>query len=125
MRRPSPVIHNHNVPFLRQSWCWTAGLQPTAGEVHIDTEPSRQPAYAQTHYERTRPNGQGFKCLIMTSFWWRFSRGHRTVRWLAQHKHKTTTSEMDLLHSAYKHLVLPPNYQGKRIVRYKLCPKMC
>ncbi|KAK0747186.1 hypothetical protein B0T18DRAFT_391503 [Schizothecium vesticola] len=51
------------------------GLQPAAGEVHIDTEPSRQPAYAQKLYERARPDGPGFKRFIMTSFWRTFSPG--------------------------------------------------
>ncbi|KAK1827158.1 hypothetical protein QBC39DRAFT_334406 [Podospora conica] len=51
------------------------GLQPAAGEVHIDTEPSRQPAYAQKMYERARPDGPGFKRFIMTSFWRTFSPG--------------------------------------------------
>lgn len=50
------------------------GLQPAAGEVHIDTEPSRQPAYAQKLYEKARPNGTGFKRFIMSSFWRTFSR---------------------------------------------------
>jgi len=49
------------------------GLQPAAGEVHIDTEPSRQPAYAQLLYAKARPNGPGFTRFIMSSFWRAFS----------------------------------------------------
>lgn len=49
------------------------GLQPAAGEVHIDTEPSRQLAYAKKLHERSRPGGPGFKRFIMSSFWRTFS----------------------------------------------------
>lgn len=49
------------------------GLQPAAGEVHVDTEPSRQPAAAQRAYERARPDGPGFKRFIISSFWRTFS----------------------------------------------------
>jgi len=49
------------------------GLQPAAGEVHVDTEPSRQAAAAQRAYERARPDGPGFKRFIISSFWRTFS----------------------------------------------------
>jgi len=52
------------------------GLQPAAGEVHVDTEPSRQLAYAQKLYEKARPEEggrPGFKRFIMSSFWRTFS----------------------------------------------------
>ncbi|KAH8901501.1 hypothetical protein GQ53DRAFT_7020 [Thozetella sp. PMI_491] len=49
------------------------GIQPPAGEVHVDTEPSRQLAAAQRIYERTRPGGPGFKRFIISSFWRAFS----------------------------------------------------
>jgi hypothetical protein len=49
------------------------GLQPAAGEVHIDTEPSRQLAYAKKLYAQARPDGPGFKRFIMSSFWRAFS----------------------------------------------------
>lgn len=49
------------------------GLQPAAGEVHVDTEPGRQPAAAQRAYERARPNGPGFKRFVISSFWRTFS----------------------------------------------------
>ncbi|KAK4444720.1 putative ga4 desaturase family protein [Podospora aff. communis PSN243] len=51
------------------------GLQPAAGEVHVDTEPSRQWAYAKRVYERARPEGPGFKRFVMSSFWRAFSGG--------------------------------------------------
>lgn len=49
------------------------GLQPPAGEVHIDTEPTRQPEAAKRAYEAARPNGPGFKRFIISSFWRTFS----------------------------------------------------
>ncbi|KAK1753852.1 hypothetical protein QBC47DRAFT_429241 [Echria macrotheca] len=49
------------------------GLQPAAGEVHVDTEPSRQLAYAERHYRAARPDGPGFKRFVISSFWRTFS----------------------------------------------------
>ncbi len=49
------------------------GIQPPAGEVHVDTEPSRQLAAAQRAYESARPDGPGFKRFIISSFWRTFS----------------------------------------------------
>lgn len=45
------------------------GVQPPAGEVHVDTEPNRQLAAAQHLYARERPGGPGFKRFIISSFW--------------------------------------------------------
>lgn len=49
------------------------GIQPAAGEVHVDTEPSRQLAAAQRTYARVRPDGPGFRRFIVSSFWRSFS----------------------------------------------------
>jgi hypothetical protein len=49
------------------------GLQPAAGEVHVDTEPSRQLAAAQAIYAKARPDGPGFKRFIISSFWRTFT----------------------------------------------------
>jgi hypothetical protein len=49
------------------------GVQPPAGEAHIDTEPSRADRYAQAVYDRVRPDGPGFKRFIYSSFWRTFS----------------------------------------------------
>ncbi|POS72424.1 hypothetical protein DHEL01_v209180 [Diaporthe helianthi] len=49
------------------------GVQPPAGEVHVDTEPSRQLAYAQRLYDKERPGGPGFRRFIISSFWRTFS----------------------------------------------------
>lgn len=49
------------------------GIQPAAGEVHIDTEPSRQPRYAERVYAKERPDGPGYRRFIISSFWRTFS----------------------------------------------------
>ncbi|CAK7220762.1 hypothetical protein SCUCBS95973_004272 [Sporothrix curviconia] len=49
------------------------GLQPAAGEVHVDTEPGRQLAAAQAAYAKARPDGPGFKRFIISSFWRTFT----------------------------------------------------
>ncbi len=61
-KREGPYTHN-------------AGVQPPAGEVHIDTEPSRADAMAQAIYQRYRPDGPGFRRFIYGSFWRAFSPG--------------------------------------------------
>ena len=49
------------------------GIQPPAGEAHIDTEPSRAERQARALYQRVRPGGPGFKRVIYSSFWRTFS----------------------------------------------------
>ena len=49
------------------------GVQPPAGEAHIDTEPSRADRQARAIYERVRPDGPGYKRFIYSSFWRTFS----------------------------------------------------
>lgn len=49
------------------------GVQPPAGEAHIDTEPSRADAQARALYERVRPDGPGYERFIYSSFWRAFS----------------------------------------------------
>jgi len=49
------------------------GVQPPAGEAHIDTEPSRADRQAKAIYEKFRPNGPGYKRFIYSSFWRTFS----------------------------------------------------
>lgn len=49
------------------------GVQPPAGEAHIDTEPSRADRQAQALYERVRPDGPGFRRFIYSSLWRTFS----------------------------------------------------
>lgn len=49
------------------------GVQPPAGEAHIDTEPSRAERQARAIYERVRPDGPGFRRFLYSSFWRTFS----------------------------------------------------
>ena len=49
------------------------GVQPPAGEAHIDTEPSRADRQAEQVYRRFRPEGAGFSRYIYGSFWRTFS----------------------------------------------------
>lgn len=72
-------------PYVHQG-----GVQPPAGEAHIDTEPSRADRQAKAIYERVRPGGPGYKRFIYGSFWRTFTVGpqecplavcdHRSVR---------------------------------------------
>jgi hypothetical protein len=49
------------------------GVQPPAGEAHIDTEPSRADRQAEEVYRKLRPDGAGYKRYIYGSFWRTFS----------------------------------------------------
>lgn len=49
------------------------GVQPPAGEVHVDTDPGRQVRMANAMYEKLRPDGPGYKRFIVSSFWRTFS----------------------------------------------------
>jgi len=49
------------------------GVQPPAGEAHIDTEPSRADRQARALYDRVRPDGPGYRRFIYSSFWRTFS----------------------------------------------------
>jgi hypothetical protein len=72
-------------PYVHQG-----GVQPPAGEAHIDTHPDFADQHARTLYERCRPGGPGYRRLIYSSFWRTFSEppqdcplavcDHRSVR---------------------------------------------
>jgi hypothetical protein len=49
------------------------GVQPPAGEVHVDTDPARQQKAAEMAYRKARPDGPGFKRFIVSSFWRAYS----------------------------------------------------
>ncbi len=49
------------------------GVQPPAGEAHIDTEPGRADRQAKAVYDKARPDGPGYKRFIYASFWRTFS----------------------------------------------------
>lgn len=49
------------------------GLQPTAGEAHVDTNTYTAQRMAQATYEKCFPDGPGFKRFLVSSFWRTFS----------------------------------------------------
>jgi hypothetical protein len=49
------------------------GVQPPAGEAHIDTEPGRADRQARAVYDKARPDGPGYRRFIYSSFWRTFS----------------------------------------------------
>lgn len=49
------------------------GVQPPAGEAHIDTHPDFADRVAVAAYQRLRPGGPGYRRFIYCSFWRAFS----------------------------------------------------
>ena len=49
------------------------GVQPPAGEAHVDTAPDRADRMARANYERVFPGGKGYSRYIYGSFWRCFS----------------------------------------------------
>jgi hypothetical protein len=49
------------------------GVQPPAGEAHVDFTPARAESLARTVYEKTFPDGKGFSRFIASSLWRVFS----------------------------------------------------
>lgn len=49
------------------------GVQPPAGEAHVDMMPARAETMARELYERLRPDGPGFERFIASSLWRCFS----------------------------------------------------
>jgi hypothetical protein len=45
------------------------GVQPPAGEAHVDFTPARAEPLARALYERTFPDGKGFSRFIASSLW--------------------------------------------------------
>lgn len=58
-----------------QPYVHAGGVQPPAGEAHIDTEPGRADRQARAIYQKFRPDGPGYKRFIYSSFWRTFSPG--------------------------------------------------
>jgi hypothetical protein len=56
-----------------ESYQHRAGVQPPAGEVHVDTDPGRQIKAAERAYAKVRPNGPGYRRFIISSFWRTYS----------------------------------------------------
>lgn len=51
----------------------SGGVQPPAGEAHVDTAPDRADRMARATYERVFPGGKGYSRYIFSSFWRAFS----------------------------------------------------
>jgi hypothetical protein len=49
------------------------GVQPPAGEAHVDFTPARAEPLARAVYEKTFPDGKGFSRFIASSLWRTFS----------------------------------------------------
>jgi hypothetical protein len=49
------------------------GVQPPAGEAHVDFTPARAEPLARAVYEKTFPGGKGFSRFIASSLWRTFS----------------------------------------------------
>ena len=62
-------------PFERETVGYThsGGVQPPAGEAHVDMTPDRAERMARRTYERTFPGGPGYSRFIASSFWRAFS----------------------------------------------------
>ena len=50
-----------------------AGLQPPAGEAHVDVSPSTAQRMAKATYEQYYPDGPGYSRFLITSHWRSFS----------------------------------------------------
>jgi hypothetical protein len=61
--------------YQRQTVGYThrGGVQPPAGEAHVDFTPQRAEAMARTIYEKTFPDGKGYSRFIASSLWRAFS----------------------------------------------------
>jgi hypothetical protein len=71
MARTSGDLTRHK----RESVGYThsGGVQPPAGEAHVDMTPERAERMARRTYERTFPGGPGYSRFIASSFWRAFS----------------------------------------------------
>lgn len=55
------------------------GLQPPAGEAHVDIDPASARRMAEMTYAEKCPDGPGFKRFLITSYWRTFSPGPQDV----------------------------------------------
>jgi hypothetical protein len=71
MVRTSGDLSKHQ----RQTFGYThqGGVQPPAGEAHVDFTPDRAEPTARAIYEKTFPGGKGFSRFIASSLWRAFS----------------------------------------------------
>ena len=71
MIRTSGDLSKH----MRQTVGYThkGGVQPPAGEAHVDFTPARAESMARALYEKTFPDGKGYSRFIASSLWRCFS----------------------------------------------------
>jgi len=56
-----------------EGYTHSGGIQPPAGEAHVDTDTATARMMAQATYEKHFPDGPGFKRFLVSSFWRTFS----------------------------------------------------
>ena len=56
-----------------EGYTHAGGIQPPAGEAHVDTNTATARMMARATYEKHFPDGPGFKRFLVTSFWRTFS----------------------------------------------------
>lgn len=71
MVRTSGDLARHVKPTV--GYTHRGGVQPPAGEAHVDTAPDRADRVAETNYARAFPGGPGYSRYIYGSFWRAFS----------------------------------------------------
>jgi hypothetical protein len=72
MIRTSGDVSKHQRE-TKGSYTHRGGVQPPAGEAHVDFTPARAEPLARTVYEKTFPDGKGFSRFIASSLWRAFS----------------------------------------------------
>jgi len=56
-----------------EGYTHSGGIQPPAGEAHVDTNTVTARRMAQATYEKHFPDGRGFKRFLVSSYWRTFS----------------------------------------------------
>jgi hypothetical protein len=75
MVRTSGDLQKHRDRHPEKGYEHKGGVQPPAGEAHVDTSPDRVDPMAAALYEKLFPGGKPYKRYIYSSFWRTFSPG--------------------------------------------------
>ena len=62
-----------------EGYTHSGGIQPPAGEAHVDTNTPTARRMAEATYRKHFPDGPGFKRFLVSSYWRTFSRGPQDV----------------------------------------------
>lgn len=73
MVRTSGDVARHQRASGSGGYTHRGGVQPPAGEAHVDFTPTRAESLARAVYEKTFPDGKGFTRFIASSLWRAFS----------------------------------------------------